>query len=348
MIDAPLAVPRIACLFGEPLEPFVGPVARHPGELVATMGGEMVTISAEAAWAAPDARPEVDGVYVLPFDPPRSAPDEREDVVAELFPGAPVLVPFALQDLCWDKVATQERLLKHGVATPATLVTDDLAEVRSFVRDHRMAILKEPRGCGGSGHLVLWIEDGALVGDGGSHQVRIEARSDGPTQLDGEVLRYAPPFYVQRLIVQHGRGLPVAGQVLRAYVVDGEIRFWTERRRDHYRRPSDFIVNAGRGARYRFLHYVRHETAKLALRAAEATGVRWGVLDLVRTQGAGPYVLEVDVDGAHMIVDRSYSRIPEFRDYFDFDRYLAQAIVRRLQGDPTAEPSPMVPAPKRF
>lgn len=347
MSETESQIPRIGCLYGASVEPFVADVLRDLRIGLTAVGGELVPITIESACASQAAaRPQVEALYVLPFDLPRgaAAAGEEAEFVERLFPEARIMTPFAVQDLCRDKIATQERLLKHGVATPAAIVTDDFAEVKSFVREHRFAILKEPQSCAGVGLFVVWIDDGALVGDCGSHQVRIEPRRGGGIELDGETLRYPAPWYLQRLIVQHGRGMPTPGQVLRAYVVDREVRFWTERLRDSCERPSDWIINAARGARYRFLHDVRHEAAKLALRAAEALGIVTGVIDLVRTQGSGPYVTGADVDSRHMLIDRSFKRVPEFRDFFDFDRYLAQSIVRRLR-EPEA-PAPAPPEPR--
>ena len=349
MFESDLLPARVICLYGAPFEPFIGGIVRDLAAGMAAAGGELVPLTIEEACArGTGALPEAEAIYILPFDAPRAASAaDDEELVERLFPGLRPLTSFALQDLCWDKVATQERLLKHGVATPAALVTDDFAEVKSFVREHRFAILKQPQSCAGAGHYVVWIEGGAVVGDCGSHQVRIEPRRAGRIELDGETLRYPAPFYLQRLVVQHGRGMPKPPQVLRAYVVDREVRFWTERVRDSYSRPSDWIVNAARGARYRFLHDVRHEATKLALRAAEALGMTTGVIDLVRTQGAGPYVIEADVDGRHMVIDRSFKRIPEYRDFFDFDRYVAQFAVRRLREPEAPPPAPPEPRPQR-
>jgi len=336
--------PRIACLYGAPFEPFVGDIIRDLSAGVFAVGGHMFPVTIENACAHPGGLPEVDALYVLPFDSPgtRAAREDEEALVGRLFPRVPLVTPFAVQNLCWDKVATQERLLKQGVPMPAAIVTDDFAEVKSFVREHRFAILKEPKSCGGAGHLVAWIEDGRVVGDCGSHQYRIEPRRGGRIELDGDRLHYPGPYYLQRLIAHQGRGMPLPGQVLRAYIVDKEVPFWTERYRENYRRPSDLIINAGLGARYRFLHNVSHEAKMLALRAAEALGMTSGVIDLIRTPGAGPYVLEADVDSRHMVVDRSFKRIPEYRDFFDFDDHVARAVMRGLR-----QPPPEIPRAER-
>jgi glutathione synthase/RimK-type ligase-like ATP-grasp enzyme len=159
----------------------------------------------------------------------------------------------------------------------------------------------------------------------------VELVSDGVRKLDGERFIIPGPFYVQRLVADLDAGTVRPGNILRAYVVDRQIVFWTERYREGYSRPADWILSAARGARYRFVLDVSEEARKMALRCAEAIGLRAGVVDLVRTSRSGPYVLEADTDGVHMIVDRSFKDVPEYRDFFNFDRYIAEALLRELE-----------------
>jgi hypothetical protein len=42
-------------------------------------------------------------------------------------------------------------------------------------------------------------------------------------------------------------------------------------------------------------------------------------------------VLEVDTDSHHMIIDRQFKYIPEYRDFFDLDRYIAEALIAELE-----------------
>ena len=132
---------------------------------------------------------------------------------------------------------------------------------------------------------------------------------------------------MQRLVGDIGPRGFTPGQLLRAYVVDNQIAFWTERYRDHYVRPADWIVNVSRGAKYRFVQNVSEEAKKIALRSAEVIGLRIGVVDLIRTGRGDSYVLEVDTDGYHMLIDRQFKSIPEYRDFFDLDRYIAEALL---------------------
>lgn len=333
---------RIACVYGADIQPFVGTAIVDLCRAVEDEGGEMLPISAERAWRERGQGPAFDAIYTFPFDVPveLGAPADVETFLTQAFGDVPLVVPLALQDLCWDKLATQERLLSQGVPMPDTLMTADFDELRQFVREHRFVVLKHPQSCGGYGHLVLWIEEGRVVGDGGSHRYFLEPSQGASIALDGETLRHPGPYYAQRLVAHFSRDEITPPQVLRAYIIDKEIPFWTERFRTSYERPSDWIVNISSGAQYRFLHDVGDATRKAAMRTAEVLGLRFGVVDIVRTSAAGVFVIEADVDSHHMIIDRSFKAIPEFRDFFDFDRYVARALVHQ-EAPPTPAPRPL-------
>lgn len=319
----------IVCLYGRPFAPFVEPVVRDLAAAAAVAGGEIQPLTIEAAIADHERRAAVHRLYILPFDPPRLAqwPEAPMALVRALFPRVDVATSFAVQELCWDKVATQERLLDRGLAVPETLMSSEPAEVHAFVRKHGFAIVKERFSCGGQGHIVVWFDGDQLVGDSGSHQYRIELVADGDRHLDGDRFIYPAPFYVQRLVADVGpRGI-TPGQILRAYIVDNQVVFWSERYRDRYLRPSDWLINVSRGAKYRFVLNVSEEVKKVALRSAEVIGMRIGVVDLIRTGSQGPYVLEVDTDSYHMMIDRQFKEIPEYREFFDLDRYIAEALL---------------------
>jgi glutathione synthase/RimK-type ligase-like ATP-grasp enzyme len=268
-------------------------------------------------------------LYILPFDVPPStelgvAPAA---LIRSLFPRVDIATSFAVQDMCWDKIATQERLVDRGVPVPETLTSSEPAEVHDFVRQHGFAIIKERFSCAGQGHIVVWFEDGQLVGDCGSHQYRVELATEGDRRLYGDRCVYPAPFYVQRLVADVGpRGI-TPGQVLRAYIVDNHVVFWSERYRERYLRPADWLINVSSGARYRFVLNVSEEVKKVALRSAEVIGMRIGVVDLIRTGSQGPYVLEVDTDSHHMLIDRQFKGIPDYREFFDLDRYIAEALL---------------------
>ena len=85
------------------------------------------------------------------------------------------------------------------------------------------------------------------------------------------------------------------------------------------------------------MHDTSEETKKVALRTAEVIGFRIGVVDLIRTGRADSYVLGVDTDSYHMIIDRQFKYIPEYRDFFNLDRYIAEALLVE----------PVAPPPRR-
>jgi hypothetical protein len=320
----------IVCLYGRPFAPFVEPIVRDICAAAAKLNGEIRPVTIEDASRLAHGLKSVTRLYVLPFDPPVSAAGVPvPDLVGELFPNAQPVVGFGTHELCWNKIATQERLLDRGVPVPDTLVTSAAEDVLEFVRTHEFAVLKEPRSCGGAGHLIVWLQDGALVGDAGSHRCVIELiAGGGARKLEGERLTYPPPFYLQRLIADIGPRGVTPPQVLRAYIVDREIVCWTERYRERYARPSDWIINHALGARYRFIQNISDEAKKIALRAADGVGAHICAVDLVRTARGGTYVLEVDTDGIHMFIDRSFKHVPEYRDFFDFDRFIAESLLK--------------------
>ncbi len=328
----------IACLYGRDFAPFVEPVIRDLCAAAAAAGGEIQPLTIESALVNRQRCQDVHRLYVLPFDHPAAtaAPESPAALVRALFPRAEIATSFTVQDLCWDKVATQERLLDRGVPVPDTLVSSDPADAREFIRRHGFAILKERYSCAGQGHVVVWYDGDQLVGDSGSHQCTIDLVSDGRRRLHGDRLTYPAPFYLQRLVADFGARSVTPGQLLRAYIVDNQIVLWTERYRDRYLRPSDWIINVALGAKYRFLHGASEEAKKIALRAAEVVGLRIGVVDVIRTGSGGPYVIEVDTDSHHMLIDRQFKHIPEYRDFFDLDRYIAEALLLE----------PALPAPR--
>lgn len=331
----------IVCFFGAESLPFVEPVVRDMIDAARAVGAEIEPVTVTAALHDRARWRTAERVYVLPFTLPEHFADGVSrtgvELVKELFPRADVVNSCAAHDACCDKLETARRLLGRGLPMPDTLITEDPAEARDFVAHHRFAILKEPHSCGGEGHLVVTIdEDGALVGETRDRRYRVELEDpSAERRIDHGVLSRPAPFYLQRLVVAVGRkGVMTAAQVLRAYIVDAQISFWTERYRERYQRPSDFIINVALGAKYRFVSAVSDENAKVALRAAEVMGVRFGAVDLIRTGSEGPYILEVDTDGERMMIDRQFKALPEFRSVFDFDRFIAEALV--ATSEPTA------------
>ena len=329
--DAPPPEPlQLGVLYGEPFAPFLAPIIGDLVRAAQDLGQRLQPIAAERAIESPARCALIQRLYVLPFDPPPGGGETAKEFVRRMFPRAEILNSMDAHELCWDKLRTDELLIARGVPVPESLYTQSADDVRDFVARHRFAILKERRSCGGQGHVILCDSDEVVVGEAGGHRFVVELAGDPqePRRLREGVLSYPPPFFVQRLVGEAGpRDVFRPGQLLRAYVVDGRVAFWTERYREHYRRPSDWIVSVALGARYRFVLDTSAELRKIALRAADALGMRVGVIDLVRS-GAGPFVLEADCDGQRMYVDRQFKLIPEYRDAFDFDRMILASLAQ--------------------
>lgn len=318
----------IAILYGSACAPFVEPIARDIQRAAAEAGATVHALTAEQAARHPARCARIERLYVLPFDVPGGESLRPATFVSRLFPRATVVNPMDAHELCWDKFTTAERLLARGIPVPESLYTASADEVREFVARHGFAILKERRSCGGQGHVVLCDTDDVLVGEvrGRRFAVELEGAEARRTLRHG-VLTYPAPFYVQRLIGDTVRGRFRPGRVLRAYVIHGRVAFWTERYRERYLRPADWVVSVGLGAKYRFVLEVSEEIRKVAVRTSDVLGMAVGAVDLIHTGGSGPYVLEADTDGHHMYIDRQFKQIPDYRDPFDFDRLIAAALV---------------------
>lgn len=322
------------CLFGQGCAPLVEPVARDLSAAARSAGHEIVPLAVEALLAQPERWEEIGRAYVLPLDlPARFGPDPQtawESFAHRYLPRTEIVNSVAAHERTRDKRLLVDRLLSRGVPLPETAVTDDPQEARAFVRTHEQAVLKNPISCGGLDDFVVFLDDdGTLAAEARGRRYALELEPPGAApRLDHGVLAYPGPFFLQRLIAGVGRrGVLSPAQVLRAYVVDGQILFWTERYRERTQRPSDFIVSAALGARCRFLRDVSGETSKIALRAAEVLGVRIGAVDLVRSGAEGPRVLGVCTDGPQAMIDRQFKQIPEFRNVYDLDARIAEAIV---------------------
>jgi glutathione synthase/RimK-type ligase-like ATP-grasp enzyme len=324
----------IVCVYGRSAAPFVEPVVVDLMRAAARRRVEITAVTLEAAIASRQRCRETEVLYVLPFETPLDLPPElpltHAALLRELFPRAAVVNSLAAHERCWDKLATAQRLLDRGVPIPTTLSTNDPEEARAFISEHGHAVLKEPRSCAGQGHLVVFPDDeGNVVGEASGRRYLIELQSTGTGRtISHGILHYPPPFLLQRLVATSGRaGVLRPAQILRAYLVDQQILFWTERYRKRIQRPSDFIISVALGAKYRFLPAVSEEVRKVAMRAAEVLDVSIGVVDLIHSSDEGTAVLEVDTDGPNMMIDRSFKNMPDFRSTFDFDDFIAETLI---------------------
>lgn len=328
----------IACVYGVGAAPFVEPTIQDLARAAADQHVELFGVKATKLTGPPlDRLAEVALVYVLPFEEPdpvgTSSVQDTVDLLSEAFPKARIANPIAAHELCTDRIQLSERLLERGIPVPETLVTSSPDEARDFIRQFEHVVLRDPRVRGHAGGLVVFADDaGTVVGETRDRRYVIELVESGlGRRLQHGVLDHPPPFFLQRMVTRVGRrGQLIPAQVLRAYVIDDQIPFWTETYRDRVRRPSDFLLSAEGGAPLRFVQVVSNEAEKLALRASKAIGSPIAAVDIIRSD-SGYVVLDVCTDGRHVMIDRSFENLPEFRDAFNLDRQIAEALVERLR-----------------
>jgi len=325
----------IACLYGTSAAPFVASAVEDLCRACAQRRLEVRPLTIEQAIAERPAG--IADLYVFPFETPDNLPEALPATPAELlralFPRAAFFNNLAAHELCSDKVAATQRLLERGLAIPETLMTSSARDAVAFIRTNSNAILKQSRSSA-SGHLIVMCDaSGTVVGEARGRRYVLELMDSGlERRLEHGILSCPPPFFLQRLITTTRRdGVLAPAQVLRAYVVDGTVTFWTELSRRRAQRPSDFIVGPHSDARLRFLQVVSHAADQAAKRAADALGVRFGAVDLIRSDHEGPYVLGAVTDGPNGMVDRHFKGIPDFRSPFDFDQQIAEAIHAEMR-----------------
>jgi len=322
----------IACVYGTGAAAFVEPVIRDLVQLAEARRLELVGVNLERLPTTTTFN-EVSQVYVFPLEAGVADGDELYRLLSRRFPNATVINPPAAHHLSADRVALGARLLERGVPMPETLVTDDPKEVRDFVVRYEHAVLRDLRAAGvGSSLLLVADADRTLVGEARGRRYVVEPLAEGSGRhLEHGVLSVAPPFLVQRMVTRIGRrGVLTPAPVLRAFVADDHVPYWIESYRDRVERPSDFLLTTETKTPRRFLQVVSDEADKLARRALKVVGSPIGAVDLIRSD-TGLVVLDVVIDGAHRMIDRSYKKLPEFRGAFDLDRYLIDMIADRLE-----------------
>ena len=100
-----------ACVYGSVFAPFVEPIARDLARAMHDEGGRLLLTTIEQARARPDQTTEIERLYVLPFEP---RTDDPAAELKHLFPRAQLINSVPAQELCWDKITTQERLIQSS------------------------------------------------------------------------------------------------------------------------------------------------------------------------------------------------------------------------------------------
>ncbi|MEO7714952.1 MAG: ATP-grasp domain-containing protein [Capsulimonas sp.] len=195
-------------------------------------------------------------------------------------------IPLASLLLASDKRLLATAFQEHGVATPATILAEDAAEVMDIVRENGQCkwCLKWPIGCGGSGHRV--IETAAAI------------PADWPR-----------PYVVQEFIPM------TSPEVYRIFGCEGEIFGWLARKFPEDTAASPWVSHA-RGARYVSYGSAPIEAQTQARLALKATGLldSFGCVDLIARPSGEWLVLEVGSDGVYNHVDRDIGDLELVRE----------------------------------
>jgi len=164
---------------------------------------------------------------------------------------------------CTDKSMASFLLARAGVATPATFVTQTLAQARAVAR----------RECA-SGPLVLKPLFGAQ--GWGLRLIGSEGDLPAPEEIGGV-------YYLQRFVAPRGE----AFEDTRILVSHGEVVAAMRRRSHHW------ITNVGQGAKPIAAKPLPRER-EIALRAVAALGAAFAGVDMIEGEGGALLVLEVN------------------------------------------------------
>ena len=237
----------------------------------------------------------------------------RRALIRALFPRAEVVNGMAAHELCWDKLAMAQRLLERGVADagdPDHQRSRGGARFRPPTRPgdpQGAALVRRPR----PRRRVRRSTSGSIAGEVPGRRYVVELRCR-PASAAARARRAELPAAVlpaaaghrrrpQRRARSRRRSCAPTSSTARSCSGPSAIA-------SSVRRPGDFIINATlRGEATAFCREVSDAAQTLARRAADALGVRIGAVDLIRAGDEGPYVLEADTDGHHMMIDRSSS-----------------------------------------
>ena len=302
----------ITILYGASTLPFV---ERSLRDFQQTSDGDESTISIMSVETLPariSEREQTSRLYVLPFDAPADWQGDVESNIEKLFPNAKPVTSFPLQDTCWNRLELQQHLLERGVVPPQSIVSYDPEEAISFVRKHHLGLPQEPLSIRRrEAPLFSGWKTASSTPIVAVNRYTITLNNTDSWRLDGTHLKVPAPYYLQAMIGELRSAFPTPGRRLRAFVADRKIAFWTEYYRDQFTRPSDFVLSPAQGAQCRFVQVVSEEEKKTVLRCVDALSLRFGSVDIIRAGDRGPYVIDVDVDGRHMMINRDFKWLPE-------------------------------------
>ena len=160
-----------------------------------------------------------------------------------------------------DKYYTSALLEDRGIPTPRTVVTERFDEATEAFKELGDAVVKPLFGSEGRGMVRVCDEDAAY---------RVFRAL--------ELGRYV--FYLQEFI-------PHANEDIRAFVIGGEVVAAMVRRADTWK------TNVAKGARTEHLE-LSEGLRQLSLRASRVLGADYAGVDILKAEGGGYYVTEVN------------------------------------------------------
>jgi ribosomal protein S6--L-glutamate ligase len=187
--------------------------------------------------------------------------------------GVPVMNSPRAIERAVDKFYTTALLQDAGLATPETIVCDNLAEAMEAVR----AMLAGGPDRGPSGDVILK----PIFGSMGHGLVRL-SDPDAAFRVLRSLEQVRAVFYLQRAI-DHG------GRDIRAFVIGGRVVGAIERSAP----DGDWRTNVARGGSARSIE-LPTEWATLSVRAAAAVGADYAGVDLLPSRDGAVFVLEVN------------------------------------------------------
>lgn len=188
----------------------------------------------------------------------------RMDVLARFeASGLPVVNPPKSLECAIDKYLTTARLQAAGVPVPPTIVCETTTAALSALERLEGDVVVKPM-FGAEGRGIVRVTD-----------------PDMGWRVFSTLERLQSVIYLQKFIEHPGFDTRVL--VLDGNIIGGMKRY----------SPNDFRTNVARSGRGEF-HQPTALEAELAIRAAQATGVRFAGIDILQSRDGEPLVLEVN------------------------------------------------------
>lgn len=235
--------------------------------------------------------------------------------------------PLKSQKICFNKIKSDMIFRRFRLPVPPAITTINPEEVRRFISNYNEVIFKERESCSGAGHFIA-DRKYAFVGEDRLPYELIDKNSvaDFNAKIERKKLICRPPFYLQAFL------MPDEPAVWRAYLIEGEIIFFSKRYRDKINGRKDYIINAARGAKYRLeekmsaiechVSAIKDMMADLKLKVA--------TLDFIISENR-IYFLEMDCDGIYTFICRGFKNAENYEEKYDLDFHIAKMLSRLIK-----------------